>query len=1128
MNLKPMSSNLRAREKHGILPRKESGSFWLLGLVLFAFMLLIGFSAAYYVQSQAESARKTAMEELTAIANLKAGQITNWFLECSSDVEVFFRTPILVGQARECLQEAPPLQTKEEMQKWMALILKVYHFERITLYNTKGLLALTQPTSIEAEKCSPKEESIRAALFSKECLKEDLHLLPGSGPLESRIRLNFWIPIGPPPEAGKPAEGAVLVQLNPCEFLYPLIHSWPTRSATAETLLLRKEGDEIVYLNELRHRKNSALTFRRPITPDLAQIAASILKGKIYAGESKDYRNEPVLSVAHAVEGTPWVLVAKIDRKEVYAPLCDWAISLGALVGAFMLTIFLGASALWRLRNIRGLERQLKAELALQESERRFRMLIEQAPVAFGISRMGQAVYSNKKFLELFGFQSMDELVGRPICEMWAPESREMIKDYVARRTRGEPTPTEYEGVGQRRDGSKFSMHVSVGAVELPDGPATLAILLDITQRKCAEEALQSSRNMLAQILDSVPQSVFWKDRDSVYLGCNKVFATAAGVSDPQTVVGKTDFDFPWAGHEAEAYRAADREVMETRQPKRHIIEPQHPPNGTCIWVDTTKVLLTDGNGQVYGVLGIFEDITERLQTEEANRNWMVAIDQSAESIVFNDINGTILYVNQGFEKVTGYTRQAVLGQNIRMLGNGDLRGAYNREMRETLARGEVWHGRLSSQRKDGTVFDEEATISPVRDKHGKIVSHVAVKRDITRELQLERQVIQAQKMEAVGLLAGGLAHDYNNILAANMMLLSLLFDDPLLTPSLREGLESLQVGEERAAALTRQLLVFSRNQPMQIKTLELNALVREEFKMLRRLLGEHIDLNLFSQDDPAWVEADAGMIEQVIMNLCINARDAMPKGGCLTVSIRIVEQNESQAAGCHSKPGRVFACLSVADTGFGMSEEMQQRIFEPFYTTKEAGKGTGLGLATVYGIVKQHCGWIEVTSQPGIGSEFRVYLPASAGAGGETASAPDGSDLMVGGSETILLVEDDPNVQKFLSLCLKTNGYRVLEATHGQDALQQWSEVAAHLDLLLTDMIMPGGMTGVELAEAFQKFKPDLPVIIFSGYSQDIAEARIPNRPDYSYIAKPCGVTALTIAVRKALDDARQRRSQG
>ena len=535
-------------------------------------------------------------------------------------------------------------------------------------------------------------------------------------------------------------------------------------------------------------------------------------------------------------------------------------------------------------------------------------------------------------------------------------------------------------------------------------------------------------------------------------------------------------------------------------------------------WIEITAVpvFLEVGDPAPSEVYAVFEDITDRIQAERDYLLLAEAIEQAAEVVLITDTNGAIQYVNPAFEKCTGFKRSEIIGRNPRILKSGKHDAEFYRQMWDTLKMGDVWHGRITNKRKDGTLFIEEGCISPIRDKEGVVMNYVAVKHDITREMQLEQQFMEVQRMEAIGQLAGGVAHDYNNILAANIMQLEMLLIMPGLSQELKLGLENLLGGEQRAAKLTSQLLMFSRCKKTQKQAVDLNELLEDEIKMLRRLLGEHLELTTTTESKNAWIEADSGMIEQVIMNLCINARDAMPEGGRLTITVSQMELNAAEAlANTEARPGR-FICLSVADTGCGMSMETRQRIFEPFFTTKEVGKGTGLGLASVYGIVKEHKGWIEVSSEPGKGSEFRVMFPAIPARSPKLAPATP--PKMDRGTETILVVEDEPTVRDMTVMCLKANGYQVHVAANGPEALQKWGEHTDQIHLLLTDVIMPGGITGFALAEAFKKLKPSLPVILMSGYSNDITNSGILAHKRISYLSKPCGVRELTSAVRKSL----------
>ena len=392
--------------------------------------------------------------------------------------------------------------------------------------------------------------------------------------------------------------------------------------------------------------------------------------------------------------------------------------------------------------------------------------------------------------------------------------------------------------------------------------------------------------------------------------------------------------------------------------------------------------------------------------------------------------------------------------------------------------------------------------------------------RDLTQRRQLEERLRQAQKMEAIGQLAGGVAHDFNNILAAIMMNVSLMQQETGLTPILRELLTELEDSAKRAATLTRQLLAFSRRQKMQPQPLELNDLLGNLLKMLRRLLGERINLIFQEATDPPWIEGDPIMMEQVVLNLCVNARDAMPQGGQLILLTRIVEMSAAQMQRHPEAPVGQYVCLTVADTGCGMDAATLEHVFEPFFTTKEVGRGSGLGLATVHGIVEQHHGWLEIESTVGQGTTFRVYLPVSTKAWAGTVE--EGAIGWKGGTETILLVEDEISLRRTVALFLRRQGYTVLEAGNGFEALRQWEHHANSIALLFTDMVMPEGMTGLDLARQLRLRRAELPVIVSSGYSPDLISEDQPAQPNLLYLPKPCEPAKLARKLRSLLDQAR------
>ena len=358
----------------------------------------------------------------------------------------------------------------------------------------------------------------------------------------------------------------------------------------------------------------------------------------------------------------------------------------------------------------------------------------------------------------------------------------------------------------------------------------------------------------------------------------------------------------------------------------------------------------------------------------------LAAIDQVGESVVITALDGTITYVNPAFEAVTGYARAEVVGKNPRLLKSGVQSPEVYRTLWDTVASGKTWQGRLVNRRKDGRLYTEDATISPVRDAAGVVTSYVGVKRDITRELELEAQLRQAQRMESIGRLAGGVAHDFNNLLSVILSYTGFALTALPKGHALHEDLLEVQLAGERAAALTRQLLAFSRKQVLRPVVLDLGQVLSEMEKLLRRTLGEDIELSLVQAPELAVVRADPGQIEQVLLNLAINARDAMPHGGRLTITTGNVELDAAHAERHPGAQPGPHVMLAVSDTGVGIDEQTQTRIFEPFFTTKEPGKGTGLGLSTVHGIVQQSGGSITVTSSPGQGASFQIYLPRHAG----------------------------------------------------------------------------------------------------------------------------------------------------
>lgn len=538
--------------------------------------------------------------------------------------------------------------------------------------------------------------------------------------------------------------------------------------------------------------------------------------------------------------------------------------------------------------------------------------------------------------------------------------------------------------------------------------------------------------------------------------------------------------------------------------------------NGDLYWESASISSITDGDGKITNYLAVKEDITERKRAQEAlqesEAKWRSYMENAPVGILVADPSGKHVEANHAIEEMLGYPPGGLLGTKVQDLPANPGEAAVGAHFAELRQCGHA-EGEFELRRKDGgTIW---ASVRALR-LPGNLV--MGVFQDITRSRQLEMELRQAQKLEAVARLAGGVAHDFNNILAAILMQLSLLQMKHDFDQETRETIDELDAAAQRGTAIARQLLMFSRGSAMSIRSLDLNQVFTNLLKMLQRLIGEDVTLHFDPGPGPHWVEADAGMMEQVLMNLVVNARDAMPNGGHIAVGVYAVHLGAAAVAKHPNRRAGQFVCLTALDTGTGMDAATMKRIFEPFFTTKEPGKGTGLGLATVYGIVAQHNGWIEVESQVGVGTNFHIYLPASKRPADQLPS-PKTATPFAGGSETILLVEDDAAVRRTVAQTLRLLGYAVHEAGDGPAALELWKAKGPDADLLLTDMVMPNGINGLQLIDRLRALKPGLKALIFSGYSEEVLTGGAPVKEGVLYLSKPCAGSVLADTVRRALE---------
>jgi PAS domain S-box-containing protein len=535
-----------------------------------------------------------------------------------------------------------------------------------------------------------------------------------------------------------------------------------------------------------------------------------------------------------------------------------------------------------------------------------------------------------------------------------------------------------------------------------------------------------------------------------------------------------------------------------------------------CVWEEGRVII--SANGKVEFREGFISDVTQQKLAADRLRLQGAALESAANAIVLTNREGVVEWVNPAYSKLTGYSFSEAYGEEWSLLKSGCLDQALSDAIWRTILAGEVWQGELVNRRKNGTQYTERMTVTPVADDRGEIGHFIAIKEDITEQKNLQEQFLQAQKVEAVGRLAGGVAHDFNNILTAiggyaELMMRRLSSADPLYRHA-----DQVCKATERASGLTRQLLAFSRKQTLQPRVLDLSNAVAEIEKMLRHLIGEDIELHTIRGAAVGHVKADPAQIEQVILNLALNARDAMPQGGKLIIEVANITLGEDYSR-LHVDvlPGE-YVLLTVTDTGVGMKEEVKEHIFEPFFTTKPQGEGTGLGLATCYGIVKQSGGHIDVHSELGRGTTFKIYLPRVEASTDIQPNRPKLQELP-SGQETILVAEDEPGVRKLSVDVLRSLGYHVIEAGNGVEGVRAAKEDPEEkIDLLFTDVVMPQ-MDGKQLADWFEAMRPMTKVLFTSGYTADAILRRGIQEDRIAFLEKPYTPAVLAHRVREVLD---------
>jgi PAS domain S-box-containing protein len=1101
-------------------PGEARGRLWHYLLAFFAGALLIAALTVFHILEKEKAAIAYWRDQQSTIADDRARLISNWLGERRADAELLSLYPsvqqLLWPIEESGLRDAARQDEIQHLSAFMDQFAFTHAYAAIYLLNNEGQVVARSATS----------ESMSPAVLDRVRQVTQGHAF-WIGALVGTQPSSFVYFLSPvfagarskadtqPPAA---CLGVLALQIDPRKSLFPILlaESVPTRSG--ETLLLQREGNELIYFSPLR---GAPLLQGYLHVPLAAPSSEAGRQGKSLSGETLDYRGVPVLSAAPHIPLTDWILVRKIDRREALEDFFASA-RLEAMVGALIILIFAYLVVGYRRTTLaRALEERVAHQQAILALQAFAQEMVDNVPVGLLILSPDLNVLSaNRTFLEGYHVRP-EKVIGHPLPEVIQAEGppRRLIG------ATGFSNGPHDVLLNLAALGGTGTRPARLGLTQISNGQGKGRLLLtveDQTESERLRTAAEASERRLRELVQSI-DAIVWEAEARTHQ-FTFVSRRAEQILGYPVERWLTEPDF-WEKHlhplDREQAVAARRQA--TAEGRDHSLEYRLlAADGRQVWLhDTTHVVLGE-EGHPIHLRGVAIDSTKEKLAQAERTLLITAIEQSAEGVLITDAQGTIEYVNPAFSRVSGYSRAEALGKNPRILKSGKQGEAYYKRLWTTIRGGEMWQDEITNRRRDGAFYNEQMTITPVRDQRGEITHFIAIKAEVTERKRLEQQLRQAQKMEAVGRLAGGVAHDFNNMLTIITGYSGLLLEHPGTIEPLRGYVDEIRNASGRAASLTRQLLAFSRQQVLAPRVLDLNAVISNIQKMLKRLIGEDIDLVTVLGESLWPIMADPGQLEQVLLNLAVNARDAMPEGGVVTIETTNVKM-DTAAAQAHFplKPGP-YVLLTFSDTGIGMDAETQARIFEPFFTTKETGKGTGLGLATVYGIVKQSGGYIWVYSDVGKGTTFKIYLPRTEV---ELDDSDPGRSRVESqrGTETLLLVEDDDSVRELVRNVLRENGYRVLEASRGEEALELSELFAGRIDLLVTDVVMPG-MNGRELARRLVNFRPQIKVLYISGYADNAVWYPGGLDAGGAFLQKPFSPEALARKVREALSSSQRR----
>ena len=1114
----------------------------------------IGLAGSFYISAQHNSYDSEIHRLLAAAATMKAAEVAEWRAERCGDAAVIAAGIRQMPAVERVLRGRAGAEDQQQTAAWLNSILTQYHYESVILAGISGKVLLSAGTGISGPVNVVPPVGVVFSEISRDGNGQSLRL----GVTTALRSLQGEV------------LGSLLLDIDPDHFLYPLLRDWPGAGETGELLLVRQDGDSVLFLNDPRLRPGSALKLRVPLgTRD--SPAALAIRGAADRVDGVDYRGQPVVAAARPVAESGWFVEAKQDRSEVFAPQNRSTLQ---LVGLLLLLLLLTAASVGLLlhrQRVRAYRERYEAEIARKDLLGRYDFLTRYANDAILLwEGDGNIIEVNDRALEMFGY-TREELLGRKMLDL---KPAELFPDFRrAMQTLEEQHGLVFETANRRKNGRSFPTEVSACRFEIEDRHLGMSIIRDISERKEAEQHVRRL-NRLYLVLSRCNAAIF-RSRSEAELfqevcrivaeeggfrigwvgkldpATNVVAPIAkagavAGYLDEVTImagdgplsngptgrciregrsVASTDFAHdsftePW--REAAARYGLRSSICLPLSCQGRTMHVLGMYSSEALFFSREEVELAEEIGEsLTFALGRLELERERERAEQERRisqeRLELALDASNEGYWDWNVETNEWYLSPRFSTMLGYEPGEF------QVDQGFLRESVHPEDREEMEKQQMMllHGKVSAsslefraRKKDGGYIWLLGKAKVVaRDARGLPQRVVGTRLDITERKSLEQQFLQAQKMESVGRLAGGVAHDFNNHLTVINGYSALLGKQLPKGSAMAGPMQAIREAGERAAGLTRQLLAFSRKEIEHREVLDPNAVITGMRQMIARLMGENVTLSLELEPEVGLVCLDPTHLEQVILNLTINARDAVGEGG--NVTVRTGWAKREGAAPPPDGTGK-FVQLTVSDNGCGMTPEVQQHIFEPFYTTKDRSHGTGLGLATVFAIVQGGGGFIEVESAPGKGSSFQVFLPRLADLV-VGAAKPQSVPLSLKGSETILVVEDDEDVREIAGAILRHFGYQVLTATAGDEALALAADLAQPIAAVVSDLRMPG-MSGPELVRELLRARPRLKVLYVSGYAGETLSPEALAETGGSFVPKPFTPEKLAAKVRELL----------